>query len=51
MEGEWENSGFERNEKGEVILIWECIKCGYEVGAGLNPPPIPCPHCNKENNE
>ncbi len=47
MESLWECSGFERNEKGEVWLVWECANCGTEVLGALNPPTAPCPNCHK----
>lgn len=42
----WCNSGFERNSKAEVFLIWECSECGCEiVGNGLEKPTCDCPSC------
>ena len=47
----WECSGFERNEKGETWIIWECQNCGQEVAAGLQPPDVPCPYCGAGKKE
>ena len=48
---EWENVGFDRDEKGRVLLIWECQKCGCEVYGGMEPPVFDCPKCGKEKGE
>ncbi len=44
--GEWENTGFERNGKAEVKLLWSCKRCGLTVYGGLQPPDGPCPACS-----
>lgn len=49
--GTWECSGFERDGNGRVVLLWECKQCGYEVGGGMNPPDIDCPHCKAGRGE
>lgn len=47
----YECSGFERNDKAEVTIFWECQKCGYEIAGGLDRPEIPCPCCGAQDDE
>ena len=45
---EWLDSGFDRNEKGEVFIYWECNECGFGIiGNGLQKPVCKCPYCGK----
>ena len=46
---EWINSGFDRNEKGEIVIYWQCSECGFEGhGVGMMKPVCACPNCKKE---
>lgn len=46
---EWINTGFERNEKGEVVIYWECSECEFEAfGVGMQKPVCACPICKRE---
>ena len=46
---EWINSGFDRNEKGEIVIYWKCSECGFEGhGVGMMKPVCACPQCRKE---
>ena len=44
-EEQWANAGFIRNEDGEVWLIWECTKCGFQGLGSMEPPKCKCPEC------
>ena len=43
----WINVGFDRNEKAEVRLIWECTQCGSQFYGGMEPPRCECPECKR----
>lgn len=44
---EWEFVGYERNEDGEVSIIWECTECGFEIVGGMDKPECECMNCKR----